>query len=216
MQPMLSDGEIAKRRCDYGCGRRLADGWVAKSTKKANTYICTHCDTRERNEMYGKTREITTRLLLDAHLDDARLHSERILKAEDARVDSLHRDEILRTMKACDELIGEFRRRIWMGHLCKRIYEARSGLSGGTRTFKMMALASAGRALITIQDAKKKGAPGGVFGGAMVTLIAADGDVASRLGVQGIAATKDEAIGLLWHATYEFPGMHEDKNVSIG
>lgn len=168
---MLPYEEIEKRKCDYACGRKLSDGWVAhnKGKSKAIVYICRKCDQKERNQRYEETREITTSLLMDAQLDDGRLMMERTLKRDDARLDSMHRQEILRTMKACDELIGEFRRRHWMGHLCKTIYDARGGLSGKTRTFEMMALASAGRCLITIQDTKAKGAPGGLFGGASIT-----------------------------------------------
>lgn len=213
---MLPYEEIEKRKCDYGCGRKLDNWWCAHGDGKKMVYICRKCDQKERNQRYAETREITSSLLLDATLDDQQLRRAGTLKAEDAHLDSMHRQEILRAMKACDELIGEFRRRHWMGGLCKRIHDARCGLSGKTRTFKMMTLSSAGRCLITIQDSKAKGAPGGMFGGAHITLIAADGDVASYLSVQGICATKEEAIGLLWHATYEFPGLSEDKNVSIG
>ena len=68
--------------------------------------------------------------------------------------------------------------------------------------------------MITIQDTKVKGK--GKFGGAMITLITADGDVAAKLGVQGIWATKEEAIGLLWHAVYKLPKLKADSKVSFG
>jgi hypothetical protein len=201
--------------CPRKCGNTYERGYVSyyKNNKLVES-VCENCATKDRNDEYKKTKEITTRLWMDASLDRERLHSKGSLKAEEHRVDSMDADEILRSMRACDELIGEFRRRHWMGGLCKRVYEAKYGLSGKTKDFKVMILASAGRVLITIQDTKPKGK--GKFGGANITLITADGDVAARLGVQGIYATKEEAIGLLWHVVYKLPKLKADSKVSFG
>ena len=198
--------------CARACGRSLGNGYSTFITSgKPDVSVCRTCANKERNDRYKETKEITTSLYMDAMLDRQILQSKGYMKSEDFVVDSFDGDEILRTMKACDELIGDFRRRHWMGGLCDRAYQARSGLSGETPDFKVLVMSMGGRCMITIQDTLPKGK----FGGAMITLIASDGDVASRLGVQGICATKEEAIGLLWHAVYKLPELKDDNKVRI-
>lgn len=205
----------ASQPCARSCGQSVGDRYTTIVRRgKADVVICARCALKERIDQYERTKEITTSLLMDATLDDAMLHSKGSLSDKEARVPSMVRDDIMRTMEACDQLIGEFRRRHWMGGLCKQIYDARHGLSGEAGGMKVLAMASAGRVLITIKDAKPRGR--GTFGGALITLIGADGDITSRLGVQGLCATKEEAIALLWHAVYEMPKMRMDKKVGLG
>lgn len=200
--------------CPRNCGNTFERGCVGYyKNDKLLEVVCNGCAAKDRNQRYKETKEITTRLWLDACSDRHQLRSKGTMRHTDYLVDSLDGDEILRSMEACDELIGEFRRRHWMGGLCRQVYEAKRGLSGQTKDFKVMALASAGRALITIQDTKPRGK--GKFGGATITLITSDGDVAAGIGVQGIHATKEEAIGLLWHAVYKLPKLKDDTDVCI-
>ncbi len=215
VDPPKAEDDPYKKPCARACGRNLENGYTTIYTKgKPDVSICRKCAIKERNDEYATSKEITTSLWMDCSLDLHRLERDRILKPEDALVDSMDRSDIMRTMKALDELIGEFRRRHWMGGLCDRVYKARAGLSGQTKDFKVLIMCSAGRCLITIQDTKPKGK--GKFGGAQITLITADGDVAAKLGVQGICATKEEAIGLLWHAVYKLPKLKPDGKVRFG
>ena len=201
--------------CSRQCGNCYGRGYVIYYRDlQLMEAVCERCAAKDRNDQYKKTKQITTALWTDAVLDRQQLHAKGSMKEKDFRVDITDGDEIMRTMQACDELIGEFRRRHWMGGLCRQVYEARSGLSGQAKDFKVLIMASAGRVLITIQDTKPKGK--GKFGGAHITLITADGDVAAKLGVQGICATKEEAIGLLWHAVYKLPTMKVDRDVRVG
>jgi hypothetical protein len=215
---MAEAQETIVRFCDFGCGRSV-DGFHYSRLTEANgvsteTKICKKCHNKDRDVKFNQDKEITTDLLMDCSMDRIRLESRGSLKAEEALVDSCIRDHVERTQKAMDELIGEFRRRHWMGGLCKRIeHSTYRGLSGKTRDFEVLTYAMAGRVMITIKDRKPKGK--GKFGGGMVTLITADGDITARLNIQGICATAEEAIGLLWHATYHLPVLKVDKKVSI-
>jgi hypothetical protein len=85
------------------------------------------------------------------------------------------------------------------------------GHSGIGNGFKALLWGSAGRVLLTIQDIERHG----LFNGAWVTLIFDETAKEPRGGVQGLCATRDEAVDILRAATDGMPALSPDSNVTI-
>jgi hypothetical protein len=80
---------------------------------------------------------------------------------------------------------------------------------------KVMCGASAGRVLLTIQDRLDRNDPKNKFGGAHVTLIFDQGAGWPRGGVQGQAATREEAVGMIKAISDFMPALYADTGLKI-
>ncbi|MHA2280028.1 MAG: hypothetical protein ACXAC5_04010 [Promethearchaeota archaeon] len=147
-------------------------------------------------ERYRENKELTSWLLMDlaiGKLDNEKEYSE-IKIASDQITQRAKKFEVVRWMKI------------------QRLVDEYNGISGQTDDFKVAAMATAGRLLITISDTKGPGK--GKFGGAWISLIGEDGNP-GRMGVQGLCATEEEALGLLDTAIEQLPEMKNADDLSI-
>jgi len=150
-------------------------------------------------EQYKKEKELTSRLLIASTLDKLG--------------PPLTKDEcgdIKYSIKQVTQRARKFEVVRWME--IQHLVDQYNGISGETPDFKVAAMSTAGRLLITISDTK--GPDKGKFGGAWISLIGEDGNP-GRMGVQGLCATKDEALALLDIAIKSLPTMRNDDGLGI-
>jgi len=127
-----------------------------------------------------------------------------------AGLDETERTEIAVAVRDIEQLARKFEVVRWM--TIQEAVDDYGGVAGKTSDFKVLALATAGRLLVTISDSKPQGQ--GKFGGAWVSLIGEDGNP-GRMGIQGLCATKEEALGLLDAAIKDMPKLKKDNEVGI-
>ncbi len=187
------------QKCDR-CKADL-DGWTvnvydSKGNIKEN--ICYVCDRVDSVNEYKKSGIIATRLMTQAVM--ARIHFERddlnSLRAEVANFERSNRDTLLEIASATDEiekLVRKFEEDHWLRYIKK--YWNKSDDRGHHFTLPSKAVAmmwgSAGRVLITLENKK-----------ADISMIFLDEEsqLTPNGGIQGINATKDQAIALLTEA----------------
>ena len=99
--------------------------------------------------------------------------------------------------------------------LQKTLEEANGFLSATLPKIKVMMGFTAGSALLTVQDAFRKGHPEGLYDGATVTLIFDEDSPYPRGGAQGFCATRDEGVALIQAVIDDMPEMQQDDNVSL-
>jgi hypothetical protein len=121
------------------------------------------------------------------------------------------RTEVAVAVRDINQLARKFEVVRWMT-IQKAINDYNSGIAGYSSDFKVLALATAGRLLITVSDSKPQGQ--GKFGGAWISLIGQD-DNPGHMGVQGLCATKEEALGLLNAAVDDMPELTRSNEVGI-
>lgn len=95
--------------------------------------------------------------------------------------------------------------------LQKICYQSDGPLLGQHEDFEILMLSSAGRVLLTIQDAK----PQGKFNGAWITLVFDETADYPRGGVQGQCGTKDELLALLKASSDNLPELKPRPNLSL-
>jgi hypothetical protein len=167
--------------------------------------ICSDCDDGRMVNKFLETGEISSSLWLAAELD---VHSGRWSRVPEptARKIVASLEKVRAALFAVPaNTIQSYREAIAL---------ASHGLSGETQDFKVLAMETAGRGLVTVSDAK----PGGKFGGAWITFIfdatSRVGDLRGRWNIQGLCASESEAIGLVNAFGNEVPQLTEG-SVSI-
>jgi hypothetical protein len=150
-------------------------------------------------ERYKKAKELTSGLLIASALN-----------CIDENLSKNECYEIRNSIESIKRRAKKFEVMRWME--IQHLVDQYNGISGQTLDFKVAAMATAGRLLITISDTKGPGE--GKFGGAWISLIGEDGNP-GKMGIQGLCATKEEALGLLDSAIEQLPEMRDTNNLSI-
>lgn len=166
-------------------------------------YLCTSCANDIRVEEYQATGTISTSLWIDATLYHSR-------KDDGQGFDNLrdsvryfyersqeHLSKVFHDMEDVNKLMKEFETRHWIPWLCDFYKDESGGFTYKGDGFKASLLGSCGRVLLTVRDIYPQENPNSKYGGAWLSLIFADGDKSGNGGIQGLCATKEEAIGLL-------------------
>lgn len=203
------------------CKARLGDSTVSiYKNKKVHEVICYRCDQVELLENYIRSGEITTRLMMEGSMASYYVkegHGFDGLRTEVRHIYEIYKDALLQIGRDVEEVHNkgrEFEEKHWLPKL--QAYYQNSparGHSFATKDWKVLMWGSAGRVLLTFQDAKPQGK--GKFGGAHVTLIFDETADYARGGVQGICATKEEALGLIQVAINGLGDMTPDKDVTL-
>lgn len=209
------------------CNRLLSeDGFtstVYDKDHKPVEWLCWTCSHNDQMRHYRETKEITTNIMMKASSCEfyatetkdgfnglrqiCREHYERNL------ADLL---QIAKDVKEIADKGTEFELKHWLPTLQR--YYKNSPARGHSaineeQGYKALLWGSAGRVLLTLQDARPQGE--GKFGGAVVTLIFDEDADFARGGIQGLCATKDEAMGLLQAVIDTLPEMKSDKEVTL-
>ena len=176
----MSDETIGDAPCK-DCGTVTTAGDYRVQTFRADKYaytLCRMCDRVRRESAYADTGVLTTRLWLDLTLD----HREQWDNPTLPFLVSMHRIK---------EAAAAFGRDVWFaGGLQKFFRESKYAafsMSDPASSFRVLMLASAGRALFTFSGTSEQS----------VTLITDETSATARMGVQGIDATESEALTLI-------------------
>lgn len=143
---------------------------------------CSQCDDAERLSAYRKTNRITTRLMSNALMAS--------LDKEYGKPPRPGAEVLLAVQQLVDAIqveVRRFDRDVWFGGLQKIARGAKTkGTSFTAGDFKLLCYTMCGRAMITLDGPTSS-----------LTLITAEDDTESRMGIQGIDATCLEAFALL-------------------
>lgn len=203
------------------CHASLEDGYSTHYNPDGSIkeYTCLICSRQQTLDEYAQTGELRSSLVSNATV--ARMYITGECQPDRLRSSVLalwqrNGAALLAIAAASDDIsyaARKFERLRWLGGL-QQLYrgsEAR-GWSGSAGDFKALMWGSAGRVLIQLEDVDRRGK----YGGARVTLIFDEESPTPRGGVQGLAATRDEALSLIAAATERMPTMLPDKEVTIG
>ncbi len=190
----LSTEEAEKVTNCMRCENPLRGGYATHGQWRGEKYRvvlvqCHDCAQKERYEEYKENGIITARLLLDAFW------------LKDAK--------LFADIEEISLLVKRFEKEVWFSGLQKIVRKSRaSGMSVKVGDFEMMTFCSAGRCMITMQKNNRQ-----------VTAITAEDEDESRMGLQGITATKEEGLSLVQEAIDAWKAGHkptDDKKVGLG
>lgn len=202
-QPMTltMQSETNVTTCDR-CKSSLERGWCERwggTTKKGMRRaesICFDCDRQERHEAYAETNVLTTKIAMDSAIYEVRREDNRT--APDLLLDRAVRElaDVRADYKA-------FERIVWFGGLQAMVraasfrgFRADFTMLDGTEA-RALVWSCAGRTVITIETADEA---------AQVSVITADDSNEPVMGLQGILATKAQALALLDAACVRLAG----------
>lgn len=166
------------------CGAAL-DGWKCETFQKTESgdyrvirTICHECRNREHRQLYETSGVVSTGYLMDSMLK--------------------RRPDMMAIAQEIETAAREFKRVVWFGGLQAMVRE-KNGHSWDHDP-KLLALASAGRACVTLDGAESS-----------LTLICAEDSDSPAMGIQGIYATKEQALGLIREAIALWNAGHRPK-----
>lgn len=187
---------------------------------KDREYICYRCSQIEQVEEYKRNGEISTSLMIDAsmcayHVKEGNSFAR--LRTEVRHHYELYMHQLCHIAEDVEEIHKkerEFEEKHWLPRIRKYWNDSSArGHSFVTEDWKALMWGSAGRVLITIQDTKPK--ERGKFGGAYISLIFDDSADYARGGIQGICATKEEAMALMQVAIDGLGDFTPDNEVTL-
>ena len=194
---------------------------VGSSNMEVKETICWLCAQGEKMYQYTQTGEISSSLMSDAVM--CRIHVEEYkddfqgIRRDVAYHYRNYAKELVQIAHDCDEIHAkgrEFEEKHWLPKLRKYWNDSTErGHGATTEDWKILMSGAAGRVLITLQDTKPQGQ--GKFGGAWITLIFDDSADYARGGIQGMCATKEEALGLIQAAIDNLPEIKADSEVHL-
>jgi hypothetical protein len=206
-------------KCDGVIGER--DPYMTLHKEgEPDVHWCHACGKEDDLRRFRETRTLTSRVTLQAALvcHDLDNPGGRPRRYRETPEQQVTYREINDQMKEVEAAARRFEQ-TWLNEIRPRYVEAKtSGMSGDGVGFKVMLLGTAGRLLITIQDRWKQGHSASKYGGGWISVITSDdeeGGNPGRMGIQGLCATKEEAVALLTDAAERCPLMMEDQEVSI-
>jgi hypothetical protein len=195
-----------KEKCSK-CGTRLDKGYSFSQNKDGNeTRICIECNDREMLDAWKATGELSTGLVTHCLIQKVRLES-----CPEKWDDTPFR-------KICDQVeeiqgaLDRWGKNHWKDVREKYVGSKSRGHSGRRGGLKALVWGCAGRLMVTLEDTKPVGK--GKYNGAYVSIIGCD-EGNSSVGLQGIAATKEEALVLLRDATENWPEIKPDQKVRL-
>ena len=210
--------------CDR-CRDNLEGGWSERrnhKTGEVTSVLCFLCARQDAMDDYRRTGEITSRLGGDAAVANLYLSGECSSGSLRDGVYQfwLRNADSLREIAAANEEIAaaasQFECAHWLPHIQAYYNKATTrGHNGDGGDFVTLLWGSAGRVLLTIKDKYPVGHPDGKYGGAWVTLIFDESSKETRGGVQGMCATKQEALALIAAATERMPSLLPDCQVTL-
>lgn len=174
------------KSCDR-CTASLAHGWSERwRDDKRIEVVCFDCDKTERHAEFAKDGVLTTRMLTDAAIYGVRREYDRV--APNDMLDRVSR-ESAEIQTACKV----FERDVWFGGLQKIVRAAshrgfRASFALDSVQCDLLVWSCAGRTVFTAQPADES---------YQVSLITADDSADPVMGIQGICATKEQAVALL-------------------
>ena len=190
--------------------------WEVKET------ICWLCSQLDRMANYLLDEEISSKLMTDAvlcriHVEENEWKSLHRLRSDVQTFYTAFSKQLVQIARDVDDIHAkgrEFEVKHWLPTL-RQYYNKSDGRGhcGEGDGWKALMWGSAGRVLLTLSDVKPKGI--GKFGGAWITLIFDDSADYARGGIQGLCATKGEALALLQVAIDNLPEMKADKEVRM-
>ena len=140
---------------------------------KVTSTVCFDCARKERNAEYEQNGKMVTSLMIDASLD--RGCGKRL-----APVGAVFDLEVI------EAAVRQFDDQVWKGGLRELLKNSTMrGHSRKSGKFQLLTYYMAGRYMLTLEDNK-----------ASITLITTD-DADVRMGIQGICATRDQAVTLV-------------------
>lgn len=173
--------------------------------------ICCVCSREEVVSNYLKSQEISTSVWSAA--SSCRYYAQEVpegfsrLREEYREYYTRHKDTLIKIANDMDEVCSvmkAFENEVWLPRLKRYYSEADDrGHEGDGGNYKAMLWGCAGRVLLTLEDKE----PDGPFGGAWITFIFDETSEEARGGVQGLCATKSEALSLIAAARAKFPDM---------
>ena len=160
-------------------------------------------------------RDFRSRDLLDAVIEasvlDSRSYRERDLDFFKTRLPPDH-FESLKAYYEIEDITALFEEQVWFDHL-KEIHErATMALKGEDDKRVLFILETAGRVLITLQDAHLQGSKESIYGGATITFVT-DPDMTTHcMGYQSLAGTLDALRRLVRDVVEIGPRILEENN----
>lgn len=183
------------------CNRRLfsEQGYTTRYNKdnEVDHHLCTPCVKNLRIKEYNESGgEITTQLWLDATMRDSwdgAYHRLRESVADFYRANEDILKKVFSDMEEVTVVMKEFEKNQWFGWV-QDYYNSTDirGHSYKGDDFKVLLWGCAGRVLITLQ-----GDPNSKYKGANITMIFDEDSKDPRGGIQGIYATKEQALDLI-------------------
>lgn len=171
---------------------------------KIQEVICTECDRDEMRFIYRKTKNITSRLAMEALM--VKLHIK-----DRCRYGTTY-EAVNADLEKVDELIEAFGEKVWLQGLHAAYHKFKTwGVIAVHEEFKFLFACSAGRCMIQLEDAD----------GNYVSMITTDDDKEPKPpGRQGINATVSQIAALFEHMFAHWNHEHrfnliEDKEVGI-
>lgn len=206
------------------CSKELNDNiphWTTRHKDNSETYTCEFCFKDEKIKQYLENGELGSQILMDATscafyvleakngLDGLRQEYQTYYNKHMPTLLKINRD-----YKKIEEAGRELELAWWFPTL-QEYYNSHGerGHSAQGDEYKALLWGCAGRVMLTLQDNDPNGK--GKYNGAWVTLIFDEDSPEPRGGIQGLAATKDEALGLIKAAMKEQPKMEPDKDVTL-
>lgn len=179
--------------CDR-CRANLERGWSERDGVRVEA-VCFACDTGERREAYAETDVFTTKIMTAAAIYSVRLEYGR--ENRDPLL-----DRALRDTQAIRTAAKAFERDVWFAGLQDDVRKAptkgsRASFTIGDVPCVLLAWACAGRVLFTFEPEDDS---------YQVTLITAEDETRPVMGIQGVSATRAQAVALIDAATAALRG----------
>ena len=172
------------------CGLDCSGYYVENFNIKAKTSVvsCKECDRKKAIQEWRETGVLNTHLMMDAAIQGELANwSDLARNARLAKDDIPTYHRINKSVDLIQEEVKLFEREVWFRGLQQQVRRAWSGLSGEVGGCKVMALACAGRAMVTME-----------YKDTEITVITTDDDsTESRMGIQGLLGTEGQILGIL-------------------
>ncbi len=188
---------------------------INSETGKHSDHTCRTCTKWQKDQKYLDTGEISTSMVGDAYcaveFDQKELERDPRRKYMYTKLVA-EMDELQKIVKE------EFEPKFWFGKLKPMLADDSikvNGFTGESEFFKVVAGTMIGRGMITISDKFAQSNKNCKYGGAYISLITEEASDKPRMGIQGLCATKDEAMRLLKDAMANWPEM-KPEGVTIG
>jgi hypothetical protein len=172
--------------------------------------ICFNCDDAQRLREYIETGILTTTFMIRASIENVRReYGERVL-------DPVARDALARawtSTEAVQRAAKEFERLVWFGGLQPQVRAAehrgfRAGFEVAGEKYDVLSWSCAGRVVFTIEPADES---------RHISVICAEDEDRSTMGIQGIYATEQQAIAMLSGACAAWGrGMRFERDDKVG
>jgi hypothetical protein len=196
--------------CDR-CGAGLERGWSERwSDNKRIAAWCIPCADRERLEVYAKTSVLTTQIMVRASIEN--VHREYGRPADNP----VERHLLARawaSTEAVQRAAKEFERVVWFGGFAEQVRTAkhrglRASFDVAGEHHKVLVWSCAGRVVFTIEPDDES---------RQISVICAEDEDRSTMGIQGVFATEQQATAMLHGATVAWTrGMRFERDDNVG